>query len=365
MDACKISLSLLLLLYTFAVVPGGCSEAAGVQTSAAINLTNTGKKIITPAVAVNLALNHSNELSGKELSLDKAEELNDDLSIEAGTYDASLLKSKDSLQTSELWSAKQVSMTKEKIEYDTVTALNEIIQQEDEIIATELELKIKQEELSIAIEKTAAGLESENDKLTTESEYKQLKKEYEVAKLTLEENKRQFADDLGLEKDTYVLESSAKTFTPMGKVDIDYLVRSELYDDPYIWYYQKQLASAELSLKLFDVTTDSTPYKVRQINVDQAELDLSDLKITLEDSMRSGYSTIITLEENYSLLETKIAKAENDLEFAQAKYELGMISKQELDNTELVLKQLRVEKEQTINEHDSQIKLLQKPFLML
>jgi outer membrane protein TolC len=83
----------------------------------------------------------------------------------------------------------------------------------------------------------------------------------------------------------------------------------------------------------------------------------------LEQSIRTTYNQIEQLEKNYELLETSLKSAERNLALVRAQYDLGLVTKIQLEKTELTVVQARNEMKNKAIEHEKLKTKLYKPYL--
>jgi Outer membrane protein len=76
----------------------------------------------------------------------------------------------------------------------------------------------------------------------------------------------------------------------------------------------------------------SNEYKLAKEELEDVELDLQDVKRTQELKFQQVYETVKDKQKALDLEEKKLAQEKTKAEFAEKKYDLGMISKVEYDD---------------------------------
>ena len=330
--------------------------------SPALAADTTVKQSINRSKAVELAIAHSKDLSNSTLDVDKATSIDNATNFVQGTYEPDLIKSKNSTQIDKTWAAKQVTIKKETLAYDTEKQMDELLLLRKEATLSDKKLQLKKDEYGIIRIKAMRGAESEYNLSTAADELQQLEKDNAVLKISLEEAEADFAKLIGQEVGTYTLVEDPLSYQAMQEVNISSLVTSRLYDDPYLWYYDKKIDTAELDLKLY-AYTDATPYKAQEISVTQAKLDVEEIKDNLRTSMRTNYNSIRSQEEAYTSLVSQLEKARKDLALAEKKYALGVNKNVDVETARVAVAELEYDLQKNINEHNYLVKVLEKPYL--
>jgi outer membrane protein TolC len=336
---------------------------ANISDSTSNNGNTNNQEAMTYEKAINTALENSKTLKGKELDLEKAEELYDNAYLTPGNYNPVLIKTKDGYQTSKEWAEKSVDMTKESIEYQVRNAMDSINTLKREIAVKKFEINTNQEKLRIGKLKEENGVESgfNLDMLTKSQD--QLSKEAENLQLSLNDAYLTLNNLLGLGQNERYLTQEDISYKPLGDIDIDNIVNDQLNSDPYIWYYQQQIDSAKLGLKLYEYNTSGDTYKAKEIDVATADNDLKQLKQSLEETLRSRYNQIKELEKKYDIQKINLEKAQKSLEVVQKKYDLGMAIKADVQDAELQVEQLNYSQKSLAMQHEQLVKTLYKSYL--
>lgn len=321
------------------------------------------KNMLTYEKAVEMALAVSLDLKNKEQGLKKAEELSNNLYLTPGTYNPGLIQGKKGLEISEKWAEKQVDITKETIAFQVKNAIKEISLLDEELLYTDKKIESLKAKKDISEIKAKSGLESEYNLSIVKKDYEQELKQKAVLLKSIENAYVKLNKLIGVgEKERYVFEDMI-AYTPMGSVDIDDITRKMFYEDPYIWFQEKQIESAELGVKLYEYNAQDDPYKVKEINVITAKNTLANMKLKLEESLRLKYNQIRQLEDSYKILQINLEKAEKGLKLLQTQYEVGMVIEAQLLEAEVALEKINYEMKKIASQHENLVTLLKRPYL--
>ena len=110
--------------------------------------------------------------------------------------------------------------------------------------------------------------------------------------------------------------------------------------------------SASFGLNLFIDTGNGTDYDKQKLDVKTAERNYADSVKAKENSIKNAYIGLQNTESERKVLENKLAQAKADYETAKVNYQVGNITKLQLDSAELAITQAEIALEQNTLTHD-------------
>ncbi|MGI6492387.1 MAG: TolC family protein [Pelotomaculum sp.] len=147
----------------------------------------------------------------------------------------------------------------------------------------------------------------------------------EDAEIALEKAYVSFNQMIGLKPDARPVLTEEVVYEPLDpETDVDFLVAKAIADSPAVWQAEQQLDMKTILADLAFYTGDYTPYKIRKIDTQQAELNIATAKDATDTLTRSLYYGIRTLEEKYPAAKQAVELSEENLRVAEAKFRAGM-----------------------------------------
>lgn len=126
-------------------------------------------------------------------------------------------------------------------------------------------------------------------------------------------------------------------FGPLVIDSLDAALQRVLDASPSIWQAEESVKMAKYAQESMWATGQYSPHTVRQAELEQAQLDAMSARDTVNLATRSLYYTVRNLEAGIQTAEKALAGAENALRVAKLQYELGMITKEGLVQSEVSL----------------------------
>jgi len=106
-----------------------------------------------------------------------------------------------------------------------------------------------------------------------------------------------------------------------------------------VWLAEQKVTLAKWAADLMYFTGQYTPYKARQIAVEQAELDATSAKETIRTVTRGLYLKALTVEESYRAAQETLRSAQENLRVAKAKYDVGLATRADVVAAEVKVAQ--------------------------
>ena len=104
------------------------------------------------------------------------------------------------------------------------------------------------------------------------------------------------------------------------------------------------------------------PYETKKIDVRKAEINAYDTRIQMRQLVRILYNNILKLENAYITQSQAITLQEEKLRVLKTKYELGMVTKQDVEEVEIELIKARKSLEEIAYQHEILKLAIEKPW---
>lgn len=151
-------------------------------------------------------------------------------------------------------------------------------------------------------------------------------------------------------------------FEPLPDVELETEVQRVIEKSPKIWLAEEKINLAKFAYEAMWATGQYTSYDVRKVEKEQAELDAVTAKDATRLATRGLYYTVRNLEAGIAAAEKGVAAAGEGLRVAKLQYELGMITKENLQQAENGLTQAKQTLADLIRQHAYMKMAFQKPW---
>ena len=387
----------------FPATPLCAADSAKTITGDSVENTEETTNILTYEKAVDLALKSSIDLRNARQSVVQAEEIRDQaaelqgigyLPLGPGYNDAdaaarSVLLAFLQADISWQMAKKQVEVTEEAIAFQVRTAFDDVKKKINEIELAGFSLDFTALKLKQAEIKVKYGAESPFNLQDIQSQYNEEKQRKELLDKQLDEAYIKLNNLLGLEEsERYELEDETTALqdeeTSDGleeeetdlledddsvsvfleeKIDLDAHIRRALNDHPYIWLQEQKIKLAEYELDLYTYNVMAAPYAAKQIDVTKEKNNLASLRQNVETALRSGYSQLRQMEDQYRSLEEGLSRAENMLNMTRVRHSVGMAITSDIRQAELAVAQIESQMENILIAYEQLKQLFYKPWL--
>ncbi|WP_017756477.1 stalk domain-containing protein [Calidifontibacillus oryziterrae] len=222
---------------------------------------------------------------------------------------------------------KEIEILKETLTYQAKNAYNSVLQAEENLKLAEKELEFAKVQNNIKKQQAAVGLISDIEKITADNTLIESQKQYKAAEDALDKAYDTLNHLLGYSKDKrFNLTDTPKSDEPIEE-NVDYQVAKVISDSTAIYVAEENLKLAKLGLNLYTFNSGlpQESYTFNELEVDKAELSLSQQKKDIEDGIRQTYHAIKDLENKYEILKTNLANLEQNQKAMKARYDLGMV----------------------------------------
>lgn len=331
--------------------------------------------------AIDMAIKNSESIKKSSLEIDKSKEKRENASdkltftpVSGGSYDPGVEAAWYGLLSADLtWMMSKKSYTSEedrlvldvcKKYWNVQKSLSEVKVKETSYSLAELSLRRVQAMVRLGMTppdsppgaSPQAALEAAGAQLAG------AKSELTKARNTLNSDYEALNQLLGLWPEDRPALVDEVNFEILKIDNLDTEVQRVIETSPQIWLAGEKVNLAKYAYEMMWASGQYTPYEVRKIEKEQAELDAISAKDAVRLATRGLYYTVKNLEGGIAASEKAVAGAEEALRVAKLQYELGMITKENLLKTEVSLAQARQTNLDLIRQHAYMKLAFQKPW---
>lgn len=327
--------------------------------------------VLTIEDAQKRALAHSNSIKMADYSIEQSELNNESASdnvkfipadgsnSEASSTYLKAVQSNISLQT-----------TRKEKETSIDSLAKDVFQKYTNLLTAQEKVKVADKALKYAdFQRLAARVgyqvkkESLISKNTAERNYTAKELALAKSKNNLEDSYRSLNTLLGLDaKERPVLQDDPQ-FSAYEFDDLDLEVLRSMDVNPDVWLAGKQVEQAQQAANLYTWNSGGDSYEIKKLAVDKAILSESNTKEQARDNVISAYNNIFNLEQQYQSTTQDIAAAEETLNTAKLKYEMGTANKGDVLKAEADLANLQQTLKSTAYEHELAEISFEKPWV--
>lgn len=314
------------------------------QQTKTVRITSTQKKMETAGMAsltledaVKWAEAHSYDIKSEKQDIEsndiRMEDASEDLEFTPvgtgnGQDDAAARSAFKEVASSNInysMSKKQAEVTSDQVRYSLLKAYQDIFIKQNDVKDREESLEIAQMEELAALAKAKMGRISEVEKSQIIKARTEAEQNLQTAKTSLTDAWIRLNTLMGKSKDiTYKLVDKP-TYSEPEDWDVDTQISRMISGSPSIWLLEKQVELAELDVSLFSFNAGGN-YDLTKLDVDKAQLNLASSKENFEESIRTMYSDMEKLKDQYHVLEINLQTAKDNLLVAQAKFAKGLVT---------------------------------------
>jgi outer membrane protein len=143
-----------------------------------------------------------------------------------------------------------------------------------------------------------------------------------------------FNQQVGFEPDYRPILTSTIEYQPFEINNLEAEISRILANSPSIWSAEQAINLQTYQEDIAFYSGTYTPYEITKLETQQKQLDLASAKKLTEQSTRSLYYQIKTMEDNYTKLQASIKLAEESLRIMKIKFDIGMATVTEVANEE-------------------------------
>lgn len=362
----KITRKITTLLLAGLLIAGLVAPAAAAEATDPAAPAQAG---ITIQQAFDLALANSNSLKQSDFSIQQNKEyLNQAQSqatfttSEASTPDAnSAITNLVSAQINWESAEKTKSSTEDTLILQVFQAYTNVIKALENLNYQQASYKNAQTQWNIALINYQIGMISSYQKDADQTQYNNSQNSLNSAQVDLNTAYQALDKLLGYQSDYQPVLAEKPAYSQAQVADVETLATQAVADSPAIWLAKQNADKAQLQMDLYTPSVDST-YLAQELNVDKANLSVTDAQQQLRQTVRNDYNTIQSLEQTYATQVANVNSAEDTLRVKNIQLELGLATNSDVQAAQLDLSSKQNALDATIFSHEYYKMALAKPW---
>lgn len=330
------------------------------------------EKTLTLEQAINLALQNDKGLKKAEADIDRTKDLRDNaadnidfLPSSGGNYSPTYELSWNNLLSADLtWqmSKKNLEATRDAVVLKTCKSYWDVQTAQEKVTVQQ---KLEQQAL-LNLQNARAGLQAgtvaPSAIVAAEGQWQQAKNNLQAAQHALDDAYNSFNQQVGLDASARPALADAPSYEPLEVADLNNEVARVVASSPSVWLAQQQVTLKKWAADMMYFTGQYTPYKAREIAVDQAQLDAASAQELMEMVTRQLYFSTKSLEESYQAAQEAVKMAQENLRVTKVKYDAGMATKADIVSAEVALSQAQMTANSLIRQHAYMKLAFEKPW---
>jgi len=342
------------------------------------NEVNDSSEALAYDKAVQLVIDNNSDIEDLLESTQIAEDLKQQAaqaanSVRVGTgllvtdsTTASLLKTVMSLDTSLVQSGENMKIYKLQAEKTIKSMFSSIISTEDNLAYLNMSYTSALKSLTNAHTYHSLGVITDSELDEASLGVKKLKSSIDSLSVSLDAAYASLNNALGYEASKrYTIEYSPEFADFEMNTDLESYISSKLSTDPYLKILDAAITNAEMSLNLYVYDASSTDsYDQREYTLNSAERTYKSAKEGFGEGMRQLYALVLSEESANETLNIELDLAKKDLKAAEVKYNLGLITKLELENAKLAVTSKEMEIQTNTFDHDLNVYIFKNPSML-
>ena len=223
------------------------------------------------------------------------------------------------------------------LELDSYKASLDILLIEKELEKENVKLKNLQEKLDMVKAQNSVGKATSNDVST--AEYSVSGKQIDIVKIEDRHKAAifEFKKILNLPLDDSAINiTDSISYLDLGEVDLNTTVLEAISVDTFVYEKEQSVKAKGMRLEITGeyYSQGASEYAEATFDLESAKIGLDDVKIDLEVNLRNKYNELLNKRDKVELAKSYEAVMLKFLDAAKVKYDLGVISKEELMNEE-------------------------------
>lgn len=235
------------------------------------------------------------------------------------------------------------------------------------IALKEKQLEIAKQDLNIAKLKYELGMVSKLEYDIASSSYEKKLKDFEISKQAINIDFINLTTLMGSDGmlNKYSVSYDIQ-FKPLEQINLIGYISTKINEDPTIKVKEQKVKQYEFEADIYSSNNLNTTQseKARQNNIDTANDNVKDARTELEKKIRTAYTEILNLEENYKLALLDLEDAKNQIEISKVRYNGGIISFADYNKSELNLASCEFAIKSIVYQHNLKVYQFYNPYLL-
>lgn len=315
------------------------------------NAGDIPRQEITFQQAVDMAKGNSKALQTARYDIDRAYEVQKSISNRIVYIPLTTSPSPDpAARAATAWQQADISWQMAKRDYETredaivmqtYQSYNGLLQAMEKVRVAEAQLKSQEWKRRAAILSHQLGMADRMSLIQAESAMTSARAGLEAANKSLDDAFQKFNFVVGLSTQSRPLLVDKPNHKPLEVSNIHYEVERITEQNPSVWLSEQRIDLAKLTLNIhsFNDPNSTDSYFAKQIDVNKAEVASADVKEQARRLVRTLYYTAKQLEEQYTGAQGIVRQAEENLRVVKIKYDVGMVTMNDVLAAETVLAQ--------------------------
>jgi len=260
-------------------------------------------------------------------------------------------------------SIKARTIEEDKIKNTVIQKYNMVLKDQSDLDYAVKALESAQNQTKISQLSLNLGTMSDLQMATDDLTHQSAKTTVYNAQLKLNKDYESLNSILGLGLDQRPQLVDKPVFTRINVTDIDTEITRIVNSDPSLWMAEQNISLNKTKLGLHNwAESTGDPYRAKEIDVEKSQLTSNQARQEMSRALRSLYTSIEQLEEGYAIQEKKLKLAQKDLAVKKLMYEIGMLSRVELNKYELEVAKSEIDLNNLIYEHENLKQAFKKPW---
>ena len=313
------------------------------------------ENILTYEDALEKALAQNHDYRKLETTIDQTTEIEknladmhrftpiaNDQNADAGAI--GLLMNRKQTEIKKKMAEKQKEVIQDMISYKVRTEYDNIVKKLKEIEVQKKMVEHAEKEMNMLSTKEMVGSSSNYDYEVQRDKVLEERQKIQTLEKELNEAYSKLNATMGNKENDRYLVNLKIALDPIEEMDIESYAKKVMGRHPAIWNQEQQIKINELAVSLYvfynpgqPQYNPADPYEVREMEVKKSEIELTDLKEKIQESIFEMHHKMKQLESQYKMLETMREKSVKDANMARLMYNAGMGIELDAQKAELAL----------------------------
>ena len=324
----------------------------------------TPDQVLTYDDAISSALDHSDSCKSAELEYRRANQtLKEFQGLYRDVQEFSVWQQRKDLTIYRSWYEKQIALTEEQTAYGVVSDMDQITCKRWEMARKQENIQFLQEKAELEYLKYQLGASSYKEWLTSQNNVTVARQELDAMQTEYDALYTSLNAKLGIKDTERAIPEFQMTYRSVKEENIDELIAKEAENDPYIWYAEQNLDSAEFKLLTYEYNVGGKSHTLTVMDVTEARNNLDAIKTKFDTVMRTRYHSLLQIEDQIDSLMLQYEILCENIDTARIYYDTGAAAKSQLEELLQTQADLKMNIDSLKVTHSMNRVLLEKPYL--